>query len=197
VWIGVETEVGRLASCPWRGYNWVMARFAPQKNLLRVSKAKTSDIERWKEAKYIETTTGHTVEELVDRAAADRFELAVSFLRSADVLLTTSPPLYRSSISRYYYSMYHAMRAAAFVFHGGDDFEEHRTLPGKAPDDLPSQALWSNTLKDAREQRNRADYDPYPKTESAWRRDAEALAAEARRFVGVVRSYLKSKGCRL
>lgn len=172
-----------------------MVQFAPAKNLLRVSKAKKSDVERWREARHLEASTAHTIDELFQRAAADRFLLAVQFLKSADAFLASTPRQCRSAVSRYYYAMYHAMRAAAFVFHGGDDFEEHRTLPGKAPDDLPNQALWSNALKDARERRNAADYDPYPKADAAWSHDAQALALEVRKFVAEVRAYLRSKGC--
>jgi len=98
-----------------------------------------------------------------------------------------------AAVSRSYYAMYHAMRAAAFVFHGGDDHQEHQTLPGKAPDDMQTRDLWSNKLKDARERRNAADYDPYPKSETAWRLPALDLVAEARRFVGEVRTYLKTE----
>ena len=92
--------------------------------------------------------------------------------------------------------MYHAMRAAAFVFHGGDDHQEHKTLPTQAPGDMPTPDIWSNKLKDARERRNQADYDPYPKSEVAWRRIADSILPEARALVKVVRVYLRSKGIR-
>ena len=84
----------------------------------------------------------------------------------------------------------------AFLFHDGDDFEEHQTLPGKSPDDLPDRAMWSNALKDARERRNAADYDPYPKSDGAWRDIATSLRTEARALSVVIRVYLRSKGCR-
>jgi len=87
------------------------------------------------------------------------------------------------------------MRAAVFFFHGGDDFEEHRTLPGKAPDDLPNQGFWANALKDARERRNAADYNPYPKGDVGWRQPALALKTDTRRFLKEVKTYLNGKGC--
>ena len=172
-----------------------MPPFANSENLLRVSKAKKLEIERWQEGLYLESKTGHTLKELVDRAAADRLLLASSFLRDAGRLVSENPPLYRAAVSRSYYAMYHAMRAAAYVFHGGDDHEAHQTLPGKAPTDMNTPDFWSNKLKDARERRNAADYNPYPKSETAWRRPALDLVSEARRFVAEVRNYLRMKGC--
>lgn len=173
-----------------------MARFASTKNLLRVSKAKKNDIDRWKEGRSLQTDTGRTLEELYERAVADRLDLAFRFLRVGVRLLKGSKPEYRLAVGRLYYSMYHAMRAAVYFSYGGDDHEEHRTLPAKAPDDLPGGAILSNSLKDARERRNAADYNPYPKSDLAWKANAEVLAADAKRLLQEVRQYLLSKGCR-
>ena len=173
-----------------------MPPFASAKHLLRVGKGKKLDIDRWKEGLYIERDTGQSLEELVNRAATDRLHLARAFLRDAQRLLGNSPPLFRFAVSRYYYSMYHGMRAAAFLFHGGDDFEEHRVLPGKAPNDLTDHQLWANALKDARERRNSADYDPYPKSDAAWRKIALDLDHKAADFLREIADYLKLKGCR-
>jgi uncharacterized protein (UPF0332 family) len=104
--------------------------------------------------------------------------------------------MYRLAVSRYYYAMYHAMRAAAYKYYGGDDHEEHRTLPGKAPDDMPNSALLGNALKNARERRNAADYEPYPKSNAAWMTDATDLRSSARLMLTDVRNYLRVKGCR-
>ena len=117
-----------------------MPTFAHSKHLLRVGKGKKNDLERWKEGRYIEADSGHRLEELVNQAANDRLQLAKAFLRDAQKLIANSPSLFCFAVSRYYYSMYHGMRAAAFLFHGGDDFEEHRALPGKAPDDLRTRS---------------------------------------------------------
>jgi uncharacterized protein (UPF0332 family) len=172
-----------------------MPRFAPPKHLLRVGKGTKAEIDRWKEGSYLEGNTGKTIQELAFRAAADRFALAATFLRQAKRLNRDAPGLYRSAVSRCYYSMYHAMRAAVYVVHGGDDFQEHKVLPGNAPVDLTDHAVWSNALKSARERRNAADYDPYPKSESSWRSDAVALESQASNFLREVKSYLKGKGC--
>jgi len=172
-----------------------MARFAPHATLVRVTKAKKNDVERWKEGRHLETS-GRTVEELVDRAVADRYEFAIQFFRTAERAFSDRRPMYRLAVSRYYYSMYHALRAAAYKHHGGDDHEEHRTLPGKIPDDMPNYALLGNTLKNARERRNAADYEPYPKSNLAWEVDAADLRDSARMVLNEVRTYLRAKGCR-
>jgi len=173
-----------------------MPIFAPTKNLMRVSAAKAAEIRNWKEGQYLERNSGHTLEELMHRAAADRFKLAVGFLSVADHLCSQARPQYRVAVGRYYYAMYHAMRAAAFVHHEGDDHERHSELPGKSPSDLPNAATLANSLKSAREQRNHADYDPYPKSDAAWRIMATALKADAHGLVTAIKSYLQTKGCR-
>jgi len=173
-----------------------MSRFATNKNLLRVSKAKKSEIDRWKEGRALESSSGRTIEELSHRVVADRLQLAMRFLRVGDRLHAGAQPDYRLAVSRYYYAMYHAMRAAAYFSHGGDDHEEHSKLPSNAPTDLPNSALLSNSLKDARERRNAADYNPYPKGNGAWKRHAANLSVDAAKLVQEVRQYLRAKGCR-
>jgi uncharacterized protein (UPF0332 family) len=104
-------------------------------------------------------------------------------------------PPYRSAISRYYYSMYHCFRAAAFIFHRGDNHEGHSELPKHLPTDLPSLALWRNELKIARLARNDADYDPYPRTNTPWLVKAKSIKTNANKAVLETRNYLRSKGC--
>lgn len=101
----------------------------------------------------------------------------------------------RAAIARYYYAMYHAMRAAAFEFHKGDDHEQHSVLSQRGiPDDYPKRALAANTLKDARTLRNEADYEPYPAATTYYRKAARALGPVASTFVAEARSYVVSKG---
>ena len=172
-----------------------MPQFAASRHLLRIGKGTKAEIDRLKEGSFLEAKTGRTIGELSLRAGTDRFGLASAFLKEARRLNKRGPGMYRFAVSRCYYSMYHAMRAAVYVSHGGDDFQEHRTLPGNAPADFTDRATWSNALKDARERRNAADYDPYPKSDSAWRTDALSLEAQAVNFLREVKSYLRSKGC--
>ena len=145
-----------------------MPEFASAKTLLRVSTAKKSVIDGWKEGRHLETDSGRDLPSLVERATSDRLTFAVLLLRDAEKLATRGSPQYRASISRSYYAIYHAMRAAVYFAHGGDDHQEHRALPAQAPQDMTERDSWSNKLKDARERRNAADYDPYPKSDTAW-----------------------------
>ena len=172
-----------------------MPRFAASPHLLRIGKGTKAEIDRWKEGSFLEAKTGRTIEQLSLHACSDRFSLAAAFLREARRLNKNGRGMYRFAVSRCYYSMYHAMRAAVYVAHGGDDFQEHKSLPGNAPTDFADRAVWSNTLKNARERRNAADYDPYPKSDSAWRSDALSLESQAIDFLRAVKSYLQSKGC--
>jgi hypothetical protein len=63
------------------------------------------------------------------------------------------------------------------------------------PKDFANASLWQNMLKDARERRNAVDYEPYPKSDAAVRRAAEAMRSQAADLIRESRSYLKAKGC--
>jgi hypothetical protein len=91
--------------------------------------------------------------------------------------------------------MYHAWRAMAFFETPGDDNDDHVELPGFEPRGFPNVELWQNRLKVARELRNRADYDAYPKAESAWQRDALELCSQAAELVRLSRRHLRTRGC--
>ncbi len=91
--------------------------------------------------------------------------------------------------------MYHAMRAAAFVYHDGDDHESHSDLPLHVPPDFPNSANWQNELKNARLMRNAADYDPYPRADSFWQPRADAIKTLADDLLRATRVYLQGKGC--
>jgi len=163
--------------------------------LLRVSEATSKEATLWREGANLERVTGKTIDVLRLEAAVDRWRLADEFRIRADKFSRAKPARTRDAISRYYYSMYHAMRAAAYVFHGGDDHQEHRVLPGKTPPDFPNASYWENRLKDAREIRNRADYDPYPKSAASWSRIGAGLESDCRQLLADAKSYLVGKGC--
>ncbi|TXS34099.1 HEPN domain-containing protein [Streptomyces sp. gb1(2016)] len=133
--------------------------------------------------------------DLQHQVCADRIELSAHFLKAADKSLRTRPAQYRTAVSRYYYSMYHAARAVVYFAHGGDDHEKHSVLPTKLPADFPSSSYWQNELKDARLNRNSADYDPYPGAQAHWKGLANALSSTAPNFLQLATSYLKQKGC--
>src|SRR5262249_27574992 len=93
--------------------------------LLRVSKLAKRDIGLLKMGVYLHTSQARSLEDLRHQVTADQLRLAKEVLGTADKLLRSRPAQYRSAISRYYYSMYHAMRAVVYFAHGGDDHQKH------------------------------------------------------------------------
>ena len=172
-----------------------MPKILPNNRLSRLVEGTSEQINYWKEGVSLQKDSGRTIPELINRAAADRWYLAYEHRHNANKLLKSKPPLYRSAISRYYYSMYHAMRVCVFVSHGGDDHQEHGKLPLHIPSDFPSGANWQNMLRNARVLRNRADYEPYPKSNIAWKQDALDLKKDADLLLSKARTYLQNKGC--
>lgn len=172
-----------------------MSRTLPNDRLIRVSKVRQQVIANWKEGVSIENDAGCSIAQIICLVAADRWRLAYEHKRHANKLLQLKPSVYRSAISRYYYAMYHAMRACAYIFHEGDDYEEHSKLPLHIPADFPPGMDWQSVLKNARLIRNRADYDPYPKPDRSWRVDAMSIKADADLLLFSSRKYLLSRGC--
>ena len=167
----------------------------PNNRLNRLAKGTQNQIEDWKEGASLQYDSGQTISQLISNAAADRWRFAYEYRHNANKLLKSRPPLYRSAISRYYYSMYHAMRACVFMSHQGDNYKQHSKLLQNIPDDFPSGHNWQNMLKNARDVRNCADYEPYPKSNMAWEPDALKLKKYATLFLSTTRTYLQNKGC--
>jgi uncharacterized protein (UPF0332 family) len=163
--------------------------------LLRVSKSKRQTLAGFKEGIYLQATTGRPIDELREQACADRLGLAVGFQAMADRLMRTRPPMYRAAVGRYYYAMYHAMRAVVFYSVEGDDHEQHSDVPSKVPHDFPRLGFWQNELKDARLRRNEADYDPYPDQDATFRDAGRHLARQCGDLLTEARRYLQTKGC--
>ncbi len=163
--------------------------------LLRVSKADKKTLGLMAEGVYLSTSTARALPDLQEQSCADRLKFAREFLGAADKLTRSRPAQYRSAISRYYYAMYHAMRAVVYYTHGGDDHNAHRDLPGYVPQDFADSAQWQNALKDARAHRNDADYDPYPLDPKIWRDVALDLKVKSYQLIGLTEDYLRQKGC--
>lgn len=170
---------------------------AHAKDLILVSKSYKTKIEMFKAGASLEQRTGYAIDVLVSKATLDRVELSKALCSAARAASHGTTRSFRSATSRAYYSMYHALRAAAFFAHGGDDHEEHQKLPAGIPPDFPDRANWENDLKSARLERNRADYDPYPKNDLMFRTTATVLIRKAEDLLPIVRSYLKKKGCHI
>ena len=93
--------------------------------------------------------------------------------------------------------MYHAARSVVFFVHKGDDHESHQDVPKNLPKDFLDRARWENEIKTARLERNRADYDPYPKGDRSFFGPSQSVLQSAEDFLPVARAYLKRKGCKI
>jgi uncharacterized protein (UPF0332 family) len=169
--------------------------FAKDDVLLKVTRAKKVEIGFFSEGVRLEQASNHTIEDLRHRATADRLKLAEDFLAAGEALMKARPTQYRHAVGRFYYSMYHSMRAVVYFIHGGDDHDKHLMLPSKTPHDFLNHNIWQNNLKDARIRRQEADYDPYPLSKVSWRRPAKELSIQAPELIRLSRDYLKTKGC--
>jgi uncharacterized protein (UPF0332 family) len=145
---------------------------------------------------HLSSSAGLTINQLVENAAKDRMKLAAQILKSARMALDPNP-VYRACLARSYYAMYHATRSVVFYIERGDDHEAHSELPKHFPRDFPDITRWENDLKSARLERNRADYDPYPKADSAFAKSAKTVLANAETFIPVAKRYLRRKGCQI
>src|SRR5262249_20689326 len=166
-------------------------------DLLLISKAKTDKLDAFSAGVSIKTRTRRTIPQLVVKATVARLTFALSILRSAERNVESMSPVFRSAVSQAYYSMYHTLRAVCYYVHGGDDHEKNLTIPSKIPADFPDRAKWENDLKRARYERNRADYDPYPKNDRQFKNAANEIIANARTLLAISRRYLRQKGCGL
>lgn len=168
---------------------------ARAQDLLRVAKSKHETIDLFKAGVSLEKRTGYDIDILLSKATVDRIELSQRLRRAAEAATKGTHRSFRSATSRAYYSMYHALRATAFFAHKGDDHEAHSKLPSGIPSDFPDRDNWENDLKNARYERNRADYDPYPKNDLMFEPIAIQLIQKAEALLPIVRSYLKKSGC--
>jgi uncharacterized protein (UPF0332 family) len=159
--------------------------------------ARKRDLDRFDQAMVLQDVFRCSIHELRLRVVRDRIGLAVHCLTTAKRALKHRPVSYRLIVGRSYYAMYHAVRAVVFLSHGGDDHEAHDKLPGQFPKDFHDHANWENVLKNARLDRNRADYEPYPKRDAAFRQTAFDTCRAAQDLIQECRIYLRSKGCQV
>src|SRR5262245_25962934 len=106
-----------------------------QQRLIRIGKAPKELLEHWTEGANLVSDFGVSIEQLRYKATVERFQLALGHRKEGRRLWKLVSPPYRAIVSRYYYVMYHAMRAACFLHHSGDDFEAHSKLPQNIPAD--------------------------------------------------------------
>lgn len=169
-------------------------RAAKQSDLKWVSELISARVKDLKAGKSLVDRTGYDIDDLVARVAIDRLRLAAALHREARAALRRRPPSYRNAVSRGYYAMYQTFRGIVFFRTGGDDHEKHSQLPQNLPGDFPARSYWENTLKDARLERNRADYEPYPRGDAAFAAPALAIYKASQQLRTVARTYLRGKG---
>lgn len=167
------------------------------KRLVRVGLAKAKDHIAWQEGISLEKAAGSSIAKLRLRVVVARFQLAKDMKGQCGYSAAAPVATQRLTVSRSYYAMYHAFRAAAYIHYLGDDHQQHSDLPQKLPSDFPDAAAWGNQLKSAREYRNQADYDPYPKSSNYWKSTAKVVFDDASSLLPVARNYLIGKGCNL
>lgn len=163
--------------------------------LIRIGLVKAKDRSAWEEGVSLERDSGQTINDLALRVAAARIALAKEMRVFGRFAANAPRPMHRLVISRSYYSMYHAIRAASYIHFHGDDHQRHDDLPQKVPQDFPNFQMWGNQLKSAREYRNQADYDPYPKASRYWSSIAATVRADAEQLLPLTIAYLRGKGC--
>lgn len=88
---------------------------ARAQDVLLVSKATKKTLELFKSGASLERRTGYEISILVSKATLDRLELSRRLCRAAEAATSGRRCSYRSATSRAYYSMYHALRATAFL----------------------------------------------------------------------------------
>jgi hypothetical protein len=79
-----------------------MPSILPTKRLLRLSVAVNKAIRYHKEGVSLENDSNRTIDEILLKVAADRWRFAAQQRTAGNKLINTTPPLYRSAISRYY-----------------------------------------------------------------------------------------------
>jgi uncharacterized protein (UPF0332 family) len=160
----------------------------------RVIKAKLNDIRSWKEGIALEKTCGVELSEFLIQLSEARLVLAREQKDDGDKLLKSKPPKFRSAISRYYYAMYNSLRASVFLDHQGDDFQEHSKLPSNLPStlDLVETNDWGAILGNARDLRNKADYEPFV-SNTDWRLEAKKLKINCENAIKLSTSFVAKK----
>lgn len=173
----------------------IVTRRLTAQDALFVSESQSRKVNEFRAGVSLEARTGYTVHEIVGRVTLDRIQFGVRLLQSAQRLIRLRPQECRQATSRGYYAMYHIMRAVVFFVVGGDDHEKHSVLPDHIPSDFPNQGHWQNRLKNARLERNRADYEPYPSSDKGFETAARTIVSETDALLPVARAYLRRKGC--
>ena len=132
------------------------------------------------------------LEHIIEEFTIQRYNLAQNFHESAKAILINADVDARNAISRNYYAMFHAARAVIFHFYRYDE-EKHEEVVKIIGNILGDG--FRNQLRKWKENRNVADYSPFPKFNLM--DYANKSTQEAEEFLNECKTFLSKRGVSL
>lgn len=131
------------------------------------------------------------MERSIEELSAYRFSKAKEDLATSKMLLESG--VYKLSLNRSYYAMFHAMRAITVL--DGFDASKHSSIIACFNKDYVKTGVFdkkaSKIVKSASVLREKSDYEDFY---IASKTDAETQVKNAEEFLAMVELYLKEKG---
>ena len=131
------------------------------------------------------------MERSIEELSAYRFSKAKEDLATSKMLLESG--VYKLSLNRSYYAMFHAMRAITVL--DGFDASKHSSIIACFNKDYVKTGVFdkkaSKIVKSASVLREKSDYEDFY---IASKTDAETQVKNAEQFLAMVELYLKEKG---
>ena len=131
------------------------------------------------------------MERSIEELSAYRFSKAKEDLATSKMLLESG--VYKLSLNRSYYAMFHAMRAVTVL--DGFDASKHSSIIACFNKDYVKTGVFdkkaSKIVKSASVLREKSDYEDFY---IASKTDAETQVKNAEEFLAMVELYLKEKG---
>ena len=131
------------------------------------------------------------MERSIEELSAYRFSKAKEDLATSKMLLESG--VYKLSLNRSYYAMFHAMRAITVL--DGFDASKHSSIIACFNKDYVKTGIFdkraSKIVKSASVLREKSDYEDFY---IASKTDAETQVKNAEEFLAMVELYLKEKG---
>ena len=135
------------------------------------------------------------IEDAIAEQTKAWLRLAEKHLKTADVVRASAGADWRSVVSRSYYAAYTTARALRFYVAGTwlRSSADHKAA-ADLPSDFPDRDRWHLDLVAMRDDRNKADYDPWSDTywQLEFSPDGHVLLAGT--FMKVARRYLRGRG---
>lgn len=174
-----------------------MSQYPKHPDVVFIGTLTASEVQCGRRSVHASREHNQSFDNLLLLAAASRWRLGRLFLQEGQSLLSLPTPLFRLAVSRLYYSMYHSMRAVAFTHFRGDDNEGHSKLHTKEIPGFDQTIKWQSILKNARTERNQADYDPFPSDDTNFEGAARSMEQDAAAIQHASMTFLRSRGVAL